>query len=137
MAKRRRSALQTVNEINVTPLMDLTFLLLIVFMITAPMMEYETNVTPPSMSSENSVKSEDDFTIINLTAAGEILVHGKITTLDELITLLAQTKASSPAIKVGLRADQSRPYKEIVDIMKAGKKAGFNKISLITQEDRG
>lgn len=53
MGRRRkmRSQLDAIDQINVTPLLDLTFLLLIVFMITMPLMEYGTNISPPEMNS--------------------------------------------------------------------------------------
>ena len=59
-----------IDQINVTPLLDLTFLLLIVFMITMPLMEYGTNISPPEMNSDKL--PEDNFKSVTLTKNGTI-----------------------------------------------------------------
>ena len=84
--KRSRSQMAAIDQINVTPLLDLTFLLLIVFMITMPLMEYGTSVNPPEMNADKL--PETDFKSITLTKQGTIVFDRETVTKTELIELL-------------------------------------------------
>lgn len=134
--RRERSSLQSVSEINITPLMDLTFLLLIVFMITAPMLEYETDVTPPEMSATaDSIVNEDNATMVTITSSGDVKLNGTILSHVELTETLISQKAVKPELKVLLRAHGERAYNEIIEVMKAVKSAGINNLSFVTKEE--
>jgi len=137
MARRRnrRTGLRTVNDIDVTPLMDLTFLLLIVFMITAPTLEYETGVNPPGMATDTKVKDDQEPIMVNLDKDGVIWLHKAPVQLTELTTQLAVEQRSRPEIKVLVRADQARPYGDVIEIMKAVRKANILKVSLVTEAE--
>ncbi len=134
MPQRRYStALQTVKEINVTPLMDLTFLLLIVFMITAPMLEYEIDVSPPKMKAESI--DEEKSIMINLNADGRILFEKEPVDVRELtrrLEFMAQTRPHTTAL---IRADGDRPYKEVIGLMKVIRAANIENVSLVTQPE--
>ena len=134
MARRRyESTLQTVSEINVTPLMDLTFLLLIVFMITAPMLEYEIDVSPPKHDAE--AIEEAKSVMVNLSATGQILFQKEQLDLARLTQRLLFFASSQPDTTVLIRADGDRPYREVIDVMKAVRAANIASVSLVTQPE--
>jgi biopolymer transport protein ExbD len=136
MARRRsrQSGLRTVNDINVTPLMDLTFLLLIVFMITAPTLEYETDVSPPDMKTNEQV-NPDDAVIINLAKDGTIWLHKETVKLAGLTARLSAERQQNPKIRVLIRGDEKRQYGEVIEIMKAVRKANIGSVSLVTETE--
>ncbi len=134
-SRSRRTGLRTVNDINVTPLMDLTFLLLIVFMITAPTLEYITNVSPPSMSTPQPIPEEVEPLMVNLAKDGTIWFHKEPILLADLIARLRLEQQLRPDVKVLIRGDEECQYGEVIDIMKAVKKANITSISLVTQPE--
>ena len=130
---KRRSHLTTIREINMTPLIDLTFLLLIVFMITVPLMEYGVNVSPPEL---NAVPlPENDSIYVNLNKSGQVVLSKQILQSDELTLKLKALLKNRGKINVLLRADGSRPYSEVMNTIKAIKAAGVRNISLVTQSE--
>ena len=130
---KRRSHLTTIREINMTPLIDLTFLLLIVFMITVPLMEYGVNVSPPELNAAPLPEKNNIY--VNLDNSGQIVFSKHILLPDELTTRLKAILNSKKKISVLLRADGSRPYSEVINVMKAIKAAGIQDISLVTQSE--
>lgn len=131
--RKRRSQLDTIDEINMTPLMDLTFLLLIIFMITTPLLEYSIDVSPPEMNAD---KIEDKPSeTINLQANGLINYKGRNVSREQLLTILQNLKATSPKTVLFLRADGDIPYRKVIELMKEIKNSGFSDISLITSAE--
>lgn len=113
-----------------TPLMDLTFLLLIIFIITTPLLEYSIDVSPPEMNAD---KIEDKPSeTVNLQANGQINYRGQIVSKEELFVILQNLKATSPKTVLFLRADGDIPYRKVIELMKEIKNSGFSDISLIT-----
>ncbi len=128
---KRRSQLSNIREINMTPLIDLTFLLLIVFMITVPLMEYGVDVSPPELNAQPL--SEENNIYVNLNNQGQILISKQVVEPNMLTERLESMLKSRGKLTILLRADGSRPYVEIIDVMKAIKAAGIKDISLVTQ----
>ena len=132
--KRRRLNQQgAIDEINVTPLLDLTFLLLIVFMITMPLMEHGTSVKPPELNG--SALPENNFKVINLTKKGTILYGNEPVTLEQLTGILADLKKTAPDTQLLLRGDGEQFYKEVINLMKFIRQAGFENITLVTRAE--
>ena len=129
--QKQRSQLTAISDINMTPLIDLTFLLLIIFMITMPLLEYGVNVNPPEMNAEPL--PEDNSTVINLDADGNVVFHKVSYQLDDLKVRLLEELKKNPKLIVMIRADGTRPYKEVMNVMKAVKEAGIQEVSLVTQ----
>ena len=136
MRKRRRSRPQmaAIDQINVTPLLDLTFLLLIAFMITVPLMEYGTQINAPEMNSDEPPK--DNFTSISLTKAGTIIWDKEEVTRQQLIEKLAELKQSGRKVDLLLRADGERSYKDVIELMAEIRRNGFKDVILMTQAER-
>ncbi len=135
MARRRkqRSQLDAIDQINVTPLLDLTFLLLIVFMITMPLMEYGTQISPPEMNSGKL--PEDNFKSVTLTKDGTIMFDRDAVTREELLELLARLKSEAPETSLLLRADGERSYNDVIELMALIRRGGFDDVTLVTQPE--
>ena len=132
MHRRRRDRKRdSIDEINVTPLLDLTFLLLIAFIITMPLMEYGTQVTPPEMNSAEL--PDNNFKSISLTGKGTILFDNDPVTPEELLNKLKSLKQANPKLQLLLRADGSCSYKDVIGLMARIRNGGFTDITLVTQ----
>ena len=134
---RRRFQSKSYDEINITPLMDTVFFLLIIFMITAPLLEYSIDVSPPKMNA-SEMKPDEYSRVINVKKNGDIEFEKKIRNPARLIARLRELKASPDGgrIKVFLRADKDLLYGSVIQVMKDVKNAGFTDISLITEVDK-
>lgn len=132
--RKHRQPLASFDQINVTPLLDLTFLLLIAFMLTMPLMEYGTSVTPPEMNAKKL--PEKQFKSVTIAADGSLSYQKESVTREQLISLLRDLKTTEPETVVLLRCDSSRAYGEVIGLMRDIKNSGFTKISLVTQAER-
>lgn len=121
-----------VADINVTPLVDVMLVLLIIFMITAPMMTQGLNVDLPETTSK-ALRQEDKPLVVTIDKAGDI----KINDVPLARALLAQElKKSYDAKKdqpIFLSADKNVPYGDVVTVMADIKSVGFDKIGMITK----
>lgn len=124
---------QTFSKPDVTPLVDLTFLLLIVFMITAPALEYSLDIAPPELNAEQI--EEVEHKVINLDHAGSIYLNDIRYTLPELKQELIAINGVNRSVQIYIRADKSRLYGEVIEIMKMVKSAGISDVSLVTQAE--
>ena len=131
--RRNRTPMAAMDEINVTPLLDLTFLLLIAFMITMPLMEYGTSIKAPRMNS--SKLPEKNFKSITITAKGTIMFGNDAVTREQLAESLRQLKESGAKQELLLRADGSRTYKDVIELMALIRNSGFADVILVTQPE--
>lgn len=133
---RGQGHLKPVTEINLASLIDLTFLLLIVFIVTVPVLEFQTDVTPPEMNTAERIKDDQDPLVINLDREGRIFFKREVMSLEVLATRLAEVRAKRPEVAAIIRADGEQPYKHIVEIMRTVRHAGIKGIKLATQPER-
>lgn len=131
---RHRFSNQPFDQINVTPLIDTLFFLLIIFMITAPLLEYSMDVTPPSYNAA-SIKPDDNSKVVNIRKNGDIVLEGKVVTLEELVQRLIALRDSGRKYSFFLRADADLRYGTVIDVLRSVKNAGFNDLSLITSAE--
>jgi len=136
MSFAQHKRFKSISTIDMTPLMDLTFMLLIVFVITVPVIEYVTDVTPPEMNSSSTVEAVDEPAIIALNDAGVISLNEQSVPLHELPARLQALQQQRRDVTVLVRADGTRPYEEVVAIMRVAHNAGITSISLMTQAER-
>lgn len=129
--RRRRSQLKGIDEINMTPLIDLTFLLLIVFMITMPVMEYSTDVSAPEM---NSAVLPDDPNVkyINLRADGVYVVDKIELSRDQAAEELRNLYRQNPDYQILVRADEECSWGDTVATVRMARDAGFTKAQFVT-----
>jgi biopolymer transport protein ExbD len=113
-------------ELNITPLLDLVFVLLIIFMITTPLMEQQLPVDLPKASTSIATSLPDPKSILTLTLTkdGSTLLGSEKIRLDQLTSLLTQRKARDPQLVVSLRADSSLPYETVFRALEAVRSAG-------------
>ncbi len=129
---RRRSALA---QINVTPFVDVMLVLLIIFMVTAPMMEKGVDVALPEIENAPNLAAAKEPLIVTVTRKGDLLVgKNKVADTDKLIPVLQQVLSSKEDKTVYLEADKKVPYGRVVQVMAAMKKAGVAKLGMVAQE---
>ncbi len=122
----------TMAEINVTPLVDVMLVLLIVFMITAPMLQHELDVNLPVAAGIPQVTAEDQV-VLTVNKQGNIYLDQTTYTLDTLrpkLQTLYQTRRNKD---IFLRADADVPYGKVIQVMDEVKKAGILKLGMMTQ----
>ena len=120
-------------DINVTPLVDVMLVLLIIFMVTAPMLQEGVSVELPQAKGAPLDKvQQNDEIIISVSGNGEIYVNEKKTTETQLADLILQSLKDRPSREVFLRADKAVQYGTVVRIMGNLKAAGVSNLGMIT-----
>ncbi len=126
LVPRRKSVLA---EINVVPLVDIMLVLLIIFMITAPMLQQGIDVNLPKAKGK-SIEEAEKINIV-LTKEGKIYVNDKLSKISELQAMLSAFKESNPTVL--LKADRDVPYGLVAEVMGEIKAAGIERIGMITE----
>jgi len=125
-------------EINVTPLVDVVLVLLIIFMVTAPMLQMGIDVSLPKVKSK-SVDVTEEKLVLTIRSSQEIFLNRTPVTLSDLSEKLEAIFATRIDRDVYLRADKTVPYGFVVQVMAAVRKGGVDKLGMITEppeEDR-
>lgn len=131
--RRRASNMGAIDQINMTPLIDLTFLLLIVFMITMPLVEYSMPVETPQMNA--SPMPEKNSKTVVLQKNGKINIDKNEMSTAEMITFFSNLKISAPNTIILLKADGACSYDKVIELMRDIKGCGFENISLVTSKE--
>ncbi|MBI5810635.1 MAG: protein TolR [Deltaproteobacteria bacterium] len=127
----RRGA-RFMSQINVTPLVDVMLVLLIIFMVTAPMMQEGIDVNLPHVEA-SAITHEDEPLVITVDRGRRIHIGGVAVKAGELKEKLAAINKTRPGRMVLLRADETVPYGTIVSAMADIRKAGIEKIGMATE----
>ena len=130
--RRRRRRTRPVAEINVTPFVDVMLVLLIVFMVAAPLLTVGVDVNLPKTSAGALPSEAEEPLTVTLTAAGVIVIQTTETPEAEFLTRLRGVAQERSDDKVFLRADGSIPYARVMQVMGAMNSAGFGNIGLVT-----
>ena len=129
----RSRAYRPLAEINVTPFVDVMLVLLVVFMITAPLLTAGVPVDLPKAEAK-AIKDEDNKPLeITLTPQGGIFIGETEVKRDRLVNLMSAMTNNDPERRIFLRADQELSYGQVMDILGALNGAGFRKVALITE----
>lgn len=135
MSARRRFPVTAYDQINLTNLIDTLFFLLIIFMITAPLLEYSIDVTPPEMNA-NQISPDNDAKVVNVKSDGSIVYEQKTISEAELQVILSrieqQTGRETP---IFLRGDKDVNYGTVINVMRVIRGAGFRNVNLVMQEE--
>ena len=132
----RRSSLVSLNQIsdiNMTPLMDLTFILLITFIITFPLIEQGVSINLPKGNA--STISETSSRTISINAEGSYYLDDDLLSQSELREYLLQLSSTQPDQVIFLRADQTLPYGKVMDLIRMLHDAKISRMALITEAD--
>ncbi len=132
--RRRRGGAGRMSEINVTPFVDVMLVLLIIFMVAAPMLTVGVPVELPRTSAGALPAEQEEPLSITLTSDGTVLIMSSEIDPNELIPRLRAIAAERRNNKVFLRADGTIPYERVVQIMGALNSGGFNNIGLVTEQ---
>lgn len=132
---RRRFSSQIYDSINVSPLIDTLFFLLIIFMVTAPLLEYTVEVSPPQMNADK-MEPDPDSRIVNVKEDGTIIFDRRTVSADQLIRELTELAAKDAKQPVYLRADGRLLYGKVMEVMKWIRKAGFSNVLLVMEEEQ-
>ena len=129
----RSRAYRAMSEINVTPFVDVMLVLLVVFMITAPLLTAGVPIDLPKAEAK-AVHDEDNKPLeITLTKEGGLYIGETAVKRDRLIQLLQSMTNDDPERRIFLRSDQALSYGHVMDVLGALNGAGFRKIALITE----
>ena len=120
------------SEINVTPLVDVMLVLLIIFMVTAPMLQMGIDVNLPRVKAK-SVDVAEEKLVLTINGAKEIFLNKSRMPLSELGTKLKHIFVSRIEREVYMRADRNVPYGFVVEVMAEVRKAGVDKLGMITE----
>ena len=135
MSARRRFPVTAYDQINLTNLIDTLFFLLIIFMITAPLLEYSVDVTPPEMNAD-PINPDPDSKIINVKADGSIVYDRKTVTEAELQVILSRIEQQNGReTTIFLRGDKDLRYGVVMNVMKLIRGSGFRNVNLVMQEE--
>jgi biopolymer transport protein ExbD len=130
----QRNALVTLADINITPLLDLAFVLLIIFVITTPLLEQGMKLKLPD-GGQVDTKQLDPKNIrtIEVDARGSYMMGKRLMPLDQLVNQLVNEHRANPRILVYIRADENGPYKNVAAVLNRLEAAGIDQVSLRTQ----
>lgn len=126
----QRGMYNPVADINVVPMMDLVWNLLIVFMLATPLLEQSIDLKLPPARSGNPV-TEKDVTTVNLDAAGRAFVERQLMTVPELEKLARHKLSTNKEHAVVIRGDEKVPYGKFVEIVDHLKQAGVTRIGIM------
>ncbi|MFN3845527.1 MAG: protein TolR [Paracoccaceae bacterium] len=133
--RRRRGKSAAMAEINVTPFVDVMLVLLIIFMVAAPLLTVGVPVELPKTAANALPTEQEEPLTITLTADGRTLIQTTDVAVSELIPRLTAIAAERTSNKVFLRADGAIPYARVAEVMGALNAGGFNNIGLVTDTD--
>jgi biopolymer transport protein TolR len=131
---RRRNQFENkpMAEINVTPLVDVVLVLLIIFMVTAPMLQMGIDVNLPKVKSK-SIDVTEEKLVLTITGAKEIYINKNRISLSDLRIKLENIFSSRIDREIFMRADKSIPYGFVIEVMSEVRKAGVDKLGMITE----
>ncbi|MBJ2151042.1 MULTISPECIES: ExbD/TolR family protein [Paracoccaceae] len=129
---RRRGSSAAMSEINVTPFVDVMLVLLIIFMVAAPLMTVGVPIKLPETAAKAMAEEKEEPLSITLTADGLVMIMNSEVDPNELIPRLKAIAAERTSNKVYLRADGNLAYERVAQVMGALNAGGFNDIGLVT-----
>ena len=132
--KTTLTSLQQISEINLTPLMDLTFILLITFIITFPLIEQGVTVNLPKADAED-IDQDLETRRLTIQADGSLYLDRIRMTPEELVAEMTSLGQLYPETVVLVRADEDLRYKQVMDVIQILKEAKISRMGLVTQAD--
>jgi len=134
----QRSHLVTLNEINITPLLDLAFVLLIIFVITTPLLEKGLEVNlPTSRNATDRPPDRKNVRVVEINARGQYALNKTIQPLPQIVASLAREFQSNPNLIIYVRPDENSRMKDFVALTEACTGKGISRFSIRTQTPSG
>jgi biopolymer transport protein ExbD len=132
----QRSNLVTLSEINITPLLDLAFVLLIIFVITTPLLEQSINLKLPHGGQPDQRIDKRNIRTVEVASNGNYRLNKQSMGLDQLVARLAGEFRSNPELIVYIRADEDGPYKNVAALIDGCQRSGITRYSLRTEPSK-
>lgn len=129
----QRSHLVTLSEINITPLLDLAFVLLIIFVITTPLLEKGMDLKLPVGGKSDSQVNKQDIRIVEINPQGIYAMNHRRMNLSQIVAQLAQDFKYNPNLVIYIRADENSRMKDFVALTDACTKNGISRYSIRTE----
>jgi biopolymer transport protein TolR len=121
-----------ISQINVTPLVDVMLVLLIIFMVTAPILQQGVTIELPKVAA-GPLSGEEEQLVVNVTKSGQVLLNDTPLELDQLTEKLRAIASARPDRQLFVRADQAVPYGQVMRTMGAVRAAGLTRVGLVTE----
>jgi len=131
----QRNNLSTLSEINITPLLDLAFVLLIIFMITTPLLESSMNLVIPSSGAASPPINTSQVQMISIDRADTIKLNNQAVDPDSLMVRLVELKRTNPDVAVVIRPDRELPVQKLVTVMDVLQRAEITKVGIATKAE--
>ena len=131
----QRHNLSTVSEINITPLLDLAFVLLIIFMITTPLLENSMNLIIPSSGAANAPVKTGQVQTISIDRHETIKINDKTVPGTDLVARLTELKRANPDVAIVIRPDRELPVQKLISLMDALQRAQIMKVGIATKAE--
>jgi biopolymer transport protein ExbD len=133
LKKTSKRGHSTMNELNITPLLDLVFVLLVIFIITTPQLVNNLEINLPSGKKPPADHKPKPPTRIDVSAAGQITLDDMVVTLPQLKDKLAQLKTDNPDLGVVVKGDDAVDYQIMVNVMDTLRQLDITKMGLATE----
>ena len=131
-SRKRGGRYRQFTEINVTPFVDVMLVLLIVFMVSAPLLATGVSVDLPQ-SEARAIAEQDNAPLeVSLQADGKLFIGEREVESDQFIPVLSQIMTQREDKRIYIRADQTLPYSKVMNILGSVNRAGFSKVALIS-----
>jgi len=127
-----RHTLHTLSELNVTPLLDLAFVLLIIFMITTPLMENSVDLVIPSSDAAKHAVDPNAVQTISIRRDGQMQFNGAATDLAQLERDLTAMREARPEVAVVIRSHKELAVQKLIDVMGVVQRAQIGKVGVVT-----
>jgi biopolymer transport protein ExbD len=123
-----RHQLHTLSELNVTPLLDLAFVLLIIFMITTPLMENSTDLVLPKSESAAPAVNMDKVQSVSVHSDGQLTFNDTAASLEEIESRLADARTRDPELAVLIRSHNEQSVQRFSEVLDAVRRSGVKRI---------
>ena len=121
-----------ISQINVTPLVDVMLVLLIIFMVTAPILQQGVSIDLPKVAA-GPLTGEEEQLVVNVAKGGQVYLNDTAMTSEQLKEKLRAIVAARPDRQLYVRADQAVPYGQVMQVMGAVRDAGLVRVGLVTE----
>ena len=141
MNSRYNSVSKTIGTIDITPLMDLTFMLLIIFIITVPALEFTTEVTPPDMNTATTPEQIPNKVMLTMNEKGEVKLEDqpgnqRLVVANLLEEELAAVFRQRPDMALLIQVDGKRPYDDVIMLHRSAGHVGIKNVHLVTEAEK-
>ena len=133
---RGRGRYRPLAEINVTPLVDVMLVLLIIFMVTAPLMSSAVNVDLPKANASPVVQQDKPITVV-VDAQGRVYLADTVIELPDLVAKLSSMSQDERDRRIFVRGDGANSYRRIIEVMGTIVQGGFTKVALLSEQPAG